>query len=251
MQNRSSKKRKQSGLWDCVYDRVNPSEKEGAYAMETTYYTFTAREIVVEGQQVAAAAGGPARQLLCVRRGAERAADAGDKIIDLAAWKFAREEEAGWSRSGTTAWTRRWSSPLPPRPAPGGIISAPSSSAASCWPPCPWSAPGPADGSAFWQCKKSKKAEFCKGWRRKSLAFFRKLPNTGILFREPGKLLYKTASVWYSSLRMCSENTPAGLVPGESPLDAGCFTCPLLSGRGISKKGGIFHDPQRPEDGRY
>ena len=62
--------------------------------METTYYTFTAREIVVEGQQVAAAAGGPARQLLCVRRGAERAADAGDKIIDLAAWKSAREEEA-------------------------------------------------------------------------------------------------------------------------------------------------------------
>ena len=61
--------------------------------METTYYTFTAREIVVEGQQVATAAGGPARQLFCVRRGAERAA-AGDKIIDLAAWKFAREEEA-------------------------------------------------------------------------------------------------------------------------------------------------------------
>ena len=94
MQNKGSKKRKQSGLWDCVYDRVNPSEKEGAYAMETTYYTFTAREIVVEGQQVATAAGGPARQLLCVRRGAERAADAGDKIIDLAAWKSAREEEA-------------------------------------------------------------------------------------------------------------------------------------------------------------
>lgn len=61
--------------------------------METTYYTFTAREIIVEGQQVAAAAGGPARQLVCVRRGAERTADAGDKVIDLAAWKSAREEE--------------------------------------------------------------------------------------------------------------------------------------------------------------
>ena len=94
MQNKSSKKRKQSGLLDYEYDRVNPSEKEGAYAMETTYHTFTAREIIVEGQQVAAAAGGPARQLVCVRRGAERTADAGDKVVDLAAWKSAREEEA-------------------------------------------------------------------------------------------------------------------------------------------------------------
>ena len=67
--------------------------------METAYYTFTAREIIVEGRQVAAAAGAPARQLVCVRRGAERSA-AGDKVIDLAAWKSARDgeaqAEAGW-----------------------------------------------------------------------------------------------------------------------------------------------------------
>lgn len=61
--------------------------------METTYYTFTAREIIVEGRQVAAAAGEPARQLVCIRRGAERSAASGDKVIDLAAWKSAREEE--------------------------------------------------------------------------------------------------------------------------------------------------------------
>lgn len=65
--------------------------------METAYYTFTAREIIVEGAQVAAAAGAPARQLVCVRRGGEPRED-GSKVIDLAAWKSAREEEAQLER---------------------------------------------------------------------------------------------------------------------------------------------------------
>lgn len=61
--------------------------------METVYYTFTAREIIAEGAQVAAAVGAPARQLICVRRGAAPR-DTENKVIDLAAWKSAREEEA-------------------------------------------------------------------------------------------------------------------------------------------------------------
>lgn len=61
--------------------------------METTYYTFTAREIVVEGAQVAAAAGGPARQLVCVRKPVGGQEKRENNVIDLTAWKAAREEE--------------------------------------------------------------------------------------------------------------------------------------------------------------
>lgn len=62
--------------------------------METTYYTLTAREILVEGAAVQRASGDSARQLVCVRKAAQTAPAAGGKVIDLAAWKADREEEA-------------------------------------------------------------------------------------------------------------------------------------------------------------
>ncbi len=61
--------------------------------METTYYTLTAREIIVSGDGISAAVGAPARQLVCVRRPASQEEQAQDNVIDLAAWKAAREEE--------------------------------------------------------------------------------------------------------------------------------------------------------------
>ena len=63
--------------------------------METTYYTLTAREIIVSGDAVAKAevvGGSPARQLVCVRQPAERSRKK-DNVINLADWKAAREEE--------------------------------------------------------------------------------------------------------------------------------------------------------------
>ena len=62
--------------------------------METTYYTLTAREILVEGAAVQRASGDGARQLVCVRKAAERTPAGGGKVIDLAAWKADREEVA-------------------------------------------------------------------------------------------------------------------------------------------------------------
>lgn len=62
--------------------------------METTYYTLTAREILVEGAAVQRASGDGARQLVCVRRAAQSVPAAEGKVIDLAAWKADREEEA-------------------------------------------------------------------------------------------------------------------------------------------------------------
>ena len=61
--------------------------------METTYYTLTAREILVEGAAVQRASGDGARQFVCVRKAAQNV-PAGGKVIDLAAWKADREEEA-------------------------------------------------------------------------------------------------------------------------------------------------------------
>ena len=63
--------------------------------METTYYTLTAREIMVTGDAVEKVSGG-ARQLVCVRKAARPVEDtpARGKVIDLAAWKADREEEA-------------------------------------------------------------------------------------------------------------------------------------------------------------
>lgn len=60
--------------------------------METTYYTLTAREVLVEGAAVQQASGG-VRQLVCVRKAPDRE-PAGGKVIDLNAWKADREEEA-------------------------------------------------------------------------------------------------------------------------------------------------------------
>lgn len=62
--------------------------------METTYYTLTAREILVEGAAVQRASGDGARQLVCVRKAERSAAENAGKIIDMAAWKADREEEA-------------------------------------------------------------------------------------------------------------------------------------------------------------
>lgn len=62
--------------------------------METTYYTLTAREVIVSGDAVANVSGGTAaRQLVCVRRPAARATSRQDNVVDLMAWKAAREEE--------------------------------------------------------------------------------------------------------------------------------------------------------------
>ena len=63
--------------------------------METTYYTLTAREIMVTGDAVEKVSGG-ARQLVCVRKAAQSVENtpARGKVIDFAAWKAGREEEA-------------------------------------------------------------------------------------------------------------------------------------------------------------
>lgn len=62
--------------------------------METTYYTLTAREILMEGAAVQRASGDSARQFVCVRKAAQKTSVDGGKVIDLAAWKADREEEA-------------------------------------------------------------------------------------------------------------------------------------------------------------
>ena len=62
--------------------------------METTYYTLTAREIMVTGDAVEKVSGG-ARQLVCVRKAAQAVENtpARGKVIDFAAWKADLEEE--------------------------------------------------------------------------------------------------------------------------------------------------------------
>lgn len=82
--------------------------------METTYYTLTAREILVEGAEVQQACGGSGRRLVCVRRAPEtRPAEPAGKVIDLAAWRADREAEAD-----ELAWTEdAWAEPEE-RPAP-------------------------------------------------------------------------------------------------------------------------------------
>ena len=61
--------------------------------METTYITLTAREILVEGDAVQRVSGGGARQLVCVRKAARAEEKSAGKVIDMAAWKAAREVE--------------------------------------------------------------------------------------------------------------------------------------------------------------
>ena len=77
--------------------------------METTYYTLTAREILVEGAEVQQACGGSGRRLVCVRKAPEaRQAGPAGKVIDLAAWRADREpvDEAGpdWETESEAAW---------------------------------------------------------------------------------------------------------------------------------------------------
>lgn len=62
--------------------------------METTYYTLTAREIIVTGDGVEQVSGGSARHMVYLRKGGagQIPPKAGGKVIDLAAWKAAREE---------------------------------------------------------------------------------------------------------------------------------------------------------------
>lgn len=68
--------------------------------METTYYTFTAREILVTGDGVEQAVGG-ARRLVFARRATRPVQPAHkDNVIDLDAWRMAREEEAAMEVSG-------------------------------------------------------------------------------------------------------------------------------------------------------
>lgn len=65
--------------------------------METTYYTLTAREILVEGAAVERASGESGRRLVCVRAAggtAEGRREQRGKVIDLAAWQAQREEPA-------------------------------------------------------------------------------------------------------------------------------------------------------------
>lgn len=63
--------------------------------METTYYTLTARELLISGGAVEQASGGGARQVICVPRAGARPEKMGaGKVIDLAAWKADREETA-------------------------------------------------------------------------------------------------------------------------------------------------------------
>lgn len=75
--------------------------------METTYYTFTAREILVSGDGVKQAVGGARRLALARRPAAEGRLIRRDNVVDLAAWRAAREEEqAGeaWEEDLSQVW---------------------------------------------------------------------------------------------------------------------------------------------------
>ena len=88
--------------------------------METMYYTLTSREIIVSGDGVAQAAGGaPERQVVLLRHGTNTtAARRADNVIDLAAWKSAREEEARLEDEWYGGVDEALSSPAPVQPRP-------------------------------------------------------------------------------------------------------------------------------------
>ena len=82
--------------------------------METTYYTLTAREILVEGAEVQQACGGSGRRLVCVRRAPEaRPAEPAGKVIDLAAWRADREAEDEPRWAAEDAWAEPEERPAP------------------------------------------------------------------------------------------------------------------------------------------
>lgn len=82
--------------------------------METTYYTLTAREIIVTGDAVANVAGAPARQLVCVRKPAGKETPGKNNVIDLAAWKADREEERRLEAEWYDGVDRRLEQPAEP-----------------------------------------------------------------------------------------------------------------------------------------
>ena len=89
--------------------------------METMYYTLTSREIIVSGDGVAQAAGGaPERQVVLLRHAASTAAAPrrADNVIDLAAWKSAREEAARLEGEWYGGVDEALSSPAPVQPRP-------------------------------------------------------------------------------------------------------------------------------------
>ena len=89
--------------------------------METMYYTLTSREIIVSGDGVAQAAGGaPERQVVLLRRAANAGAAPAraDNVIDLAAWKSAREEEARLEDEWYGGVDEALAQPAPAQPRP-------------------------------------------------------------------------------------------------------------------------------------
>lgn len=74
--------------------------KEGL-VMETTFYTFSANEIVVTGDGVEQVSGGEGRRLVCVRRGAADGAQVRPvrgKVISMEAWRAAHvANEEDWA----------------------------------------------------------------------------------------------------------------------------------------------------------
>lgn len=70
-------------------------QKEGI-VMETTYYTFSANEIVVTGSGVEQVSGGQGRRMVYLRHSAPKtAAPAQGKVIDFDAWRASHETAAG------------------------------------------------------------------------------------------------------------------------------------------------------------
>ena len=69
--------------------------------METTFYTFSANEIVVTGDGVEQVSGGEGRRLVCVRRGAAESGSvrpARGKVISMEVWRAAHaSDEEDWT----------------------------------------------------------------------------------------------------------------------------------------------------------
>ena len=67
--------------------------------METTFYTFSANEIVVTGDGVEQVSGGEGRRLVCVRRGVSQPSrPAQGKVISMEAWRAAHvANEEDWT----------------------------------------------------------------------------------------------------------------------------------------------------------
>lgn len=68
--------------------------------METTYYTFTANEIIVTGDGVRQVSGGEGRRMVCLRRGcpAAPAAVPGSNVVDFTAWRAAHAQPSAVER---------------------------------------------------------------------------------------------------------------------------------------------------------